>query len=199
MSVLSVVATAIGIKIQLARSPLFPILSMTSGDDNTVEAISTNDKHKLLRLLPYIPPSMTLMTDVEVEHPNPQFDGFYAQQSYGALRKKVNEGYKVAYHSRKAPPALQSKKRKEYRQRRKDFLDEKVVEARHVKNNAKKMERYYVRKASMTEEEKTAKRIKEADPKIKKRKSETTKRYNAKKKAARDQAESSSSRHTLDM
>ncbi|SPC66637.1 uncharacterized protein UHOD_12366 [Ustilago sp. UG-2017b] len=174
----------------LVNDHKFPILD--TGDDNIVEAISTNDKHKLLRLLPYIRPSMTLMTDVEVEHPNPQFDGFYAQQSYGALRKKVNEGYKAAYHSRKAPPALQSKKRKEYRQKRKDFLDEKVVEARHVKNNAKKMERYYVRKASMTEEEKTAKRIKEADPKIKKRKSEATKRYNAKKKAARDQAESSS-------
>ncbi|KAJ1035275.1 hypothetical protein NDA13_000695 [Ustilago tritici] len=181
----------------LVNDHKFPILH--TGDDNIVEAISTNDEHKLLRLLPYIPPSMTLMTDVEVEHPNPQFDGFYAQQSYAALRKKANEGYKAVYHSRKAPPALRSKKRKEYRQRRKDFLDEKVVEARRVKKNAKKMERYYVRKASMTEEEKTAKRIKEAVPKIKKRKSEATKRYNAKKKAARDQAESSSSRHTLDM
>ncbi|SYW82415.1 uncharacterized protein UBRO2_04537 [Ustilago bromivora] len=190
-------AGKIAIVSHLVNDHKFPILH--TGDDNIVEAISTNGEHKLLRLLPYIPPSMTLMTDVEVEHPNPQFDGFYAQQSYAALRKKANEGYKAVYHSRKAPPALRSKKRKEYRQRRKDFLDEKVVEARCVKNNAKKMERYYERKASMTEEEKMAKRIKEADPKIKKRKSEATKRYNAKKKAARVQAESSSSRHTLDM
>ncbi|SAM79928.1 uncharacterized protein UBRO_20571 [Ustilago bromivora] len=148
---------------------------------------------------------------MEVEHPDPQFDGFYVHQSYDALHLRANEGYKLVKHSAKAPPALWSKKREEYMQRYKESLDEKVAEAKCVKNNAKNLEHYYARKASMTVEEKMAKRSKEAvmarewlerfkdDPDFKKRKSMADKRYRVKKKAARDQAKLSSSHHTLDM
>lgn len=72
------------------------------------------------------------MNNVEAEHPDPQFDSFYAHQTYGALCLRANEEYKLVKHSAKAPLALQSKKREEYRQRYKESLDEEVAEAKCV-------------------------------------------------------------------
>ncbi|SPC63986.1 uncharacterized protein UHOD_08436 [Ustilago sp. UG-2017b] len=119
----------------LVNDHKFPILH--AGDDSVIKAVSTNNKYKLSQLLPYIPLSMKAMGDVEIEHLDPQFNGCYAQQNYNTLCMKAKKGYK-------------------------EFLDEEVAKAMCVENNGKNMEHCYAWNASMTMEEKMAKRSKDA-------------------------------------
>ncbi|KAJ1028182.1 hypothetical protein NDA13_003628 [Ustilago tritici] len=137
-------------------------LILHAGDNSFIKAVSTNNKYKLSQLLPYIPLSVKAMGDMEIEHLDPQFNGCYAQQNSNTLCMKAKKGYKSVMHSTKALPALQSKKRKEYKQGYKGFLDEEVAKAMCVENNGKNMEHCYVWNASITAEEKMAKRSKGA-------------------------------------
>jgi hypothetical protein len=69
---------------------------------------------KLGRLLPYLPETVADMADIDVQRPEPDFDGFYVWQSYNLLRMQAKQGYKSKKHLSKVSLAKRKKRRSDY-------------------------------------------------------------------------------------
>jgi hypothetical protein len=93
----------------------FPILF--DADGQAVGSIEAGQERKLTNLLPYVPDTTKAIPDVELQHPDRSFDGFYIRVRVDYLRRMAQAGHKRVLRTDKVPPALKKKLITEQRQR----------------------------------------------------------------------------------
>ncbi|CDW97829.1 hypothetical protein [Sporisorium scitamineum] len=124
------------------------------GDGSVVKEFSANSSSKLGQLLPYIPDTVGPMGDLEVQHPDPHFDGFYVRQNYDSLRMKATQDYKSNVHSSKVTPEVKRKRKAESARESKDRMTVEELAEFRAKESQRGSARYQQKKASTTEEDK---------------------------------------------
>lgn len=176
------------------------------GDGLVVEEIRDNKQDKLGHLLPYVPTTVAAMGKVKIQHPKVNFNGFNIQQLYNYFQIKATQESQMVIHTKKVLLACKSQNRAQERQRYREGTSGEELAEYCARGSAINKKTYKKRKASMMEEKEAArakKRVynrehlkeKSKDPKYKKQKSEGDRAYKARKKAEKDQAALSSSRH----
>ncbi|ETS60645.1 hypothetical protein PaG_05281 [Moesziomyces aphidis] len=80
----------------------FPILF--DADGQAVGSIEAGQERKLTNLLPYVPDTTKAIPDVELQHPDRSFDGFYIRVRVDYLRRMAQAGHKRVLRTDKATP-----------------------------------------------------------------------------------------------
>ncbi|ETS60451.1 hypothetical protein PaG_05291 [Moesziomyces aphidis] len=164
----------------------FPILLRSDG--SVLKDVDRGALPKLGRLLPYLSETLGGVADVDVQRPEPGFDGFYVWQSYDMLCMQAKQGYKSKQHSSKVSPAKRKKHRLDYsKQARTKRTDEQKAAdaARQGRNYHRRManEPADIREARLKKQLKYAPAYQVSrrdDPEFKRRKSENGRRYSKK-------------------